>query len=95
MRKIVLVTALALGGCATMQGTNISVEAKKIQDAVRIGCSFVPTVQTIVSIINASAGSTIGIANDICMAITSVPLADGGKRKVVVRGVPVAGRKVR
>lgn len=87
--------ALALAGCATTGGGgNLTEKAKEIQNAVRIGCSFVPTIQTVVSIINAAAGSTLGIANEICMAITSVPLADGGKRKVIVRGVPVAGRRV-
>lgn len=96
MKKLVVILALALGGCATTGGGgNISEQARQIQQAVKVGCSFVPTIQTIVSIINASAGSTLGIANEICAAITSVPLADGGKRKVVVRGVPVAGRRVK
>lgn len=95
MKKVALILALALGGCATTGGSgNISDQARKIQADVKAICAFVPTIQTIVSIINASAGSTIGIANDICMAITSVPLADGGRRKVIVRGVPVAGRRV-
>ena len=95
MKKLVVLLALALGGCATTGGGDITSTAKQIQSTVKATCAFVPTIATIVSIINASAGSALGVASEICMAITSAPLADGGSRKVVVRGVPVAGRRVR
>ena len=98
MKKLIGISllALSLAGCATSGGGggNITETARQIQQVVKTTCAFVPTIQTIVSIINASAGQTLGIANEICAAITSVPLADGGKRKVIVRGVPVAGRRL-
>jgi hypothetical protein len=103
----ILALALALGGCATMpspipaiptapvvSSDQILTKAKEIQAQVARACAFVPTLASITSIISKSAGSYLGIANEICMAITSVPLADGGKRKVVVRGVPVAGKRI-
>lgn len=92
--------ALALGGCASIPSTgDISTKAKEIQAYTRTFCSFVPTIQTIVSIINAGAGQTLSIANDICAAVTTVPLADGGKRaaKVNVNGrvISLKGKFVR
>lgn len=100
MRKTLAIgiLAFALSGCATTGGVSpegISETAKKIQSYTRTFCSFVPTVQTIVSIISKSAGDSIGIARDICQAVTTAPLADGGTRRVVVRGVPVKGSFVR
>ncbi len=105
MRSLIGLTfAIALAGCAT--GTNgvptttqISETAKQIQTYTRTICSFVPTIATIVGIINAGAGQSLGIANDICAAVTTAPLADGpnpDKRNVAsVGNVVISGRFVR
>lgn len=99
---VISVLALSLAGCATSGGnsgapttTQINDTVKKIQDYTRTFCRFVPTVQTIVSIFSAGAGSAIGVANDICAAVTTAPLADGGPRAAKVKGVTIQGRFVR
>ena len=96
MKKLaMLVLCFGLTGCATGGGIDsgqITQKAKDIQNLTRTICAFVPTIQTVVSIINAGAGATIGIANDICAAITTVPLADGGSRSAKVH---VNGRTIR
>lgn len=98
MRKLILAVlcAVALSGCATTGGGgSVTDIAKQIQDGVRQACSFAPTINSILAILNKGGGSVVGVVNEICNAVTSAPLADGGRRKVVVRGVPVAGRRVR
>lgn len=98
MKKLTLAVALSamLAGCATTGGGggNISDTAKQIQAGVRTACNFVPTINTILAILGKGGGSVLGVVGEICAAVTSVPLADGGRRKVIVRGVPVAGRRV-
>ena len=98
----IVILAIGLGGCATTGGvsgpptpTQISDVAKQIQSYTKTACSFIPTIQTIVSIINAGAGSAFGIASDICQAVTTAPLADGGPRIVKVSGVTVHGKFVK
>lgn len=97
---VAAIIAFSLAGCATTgpgsvtPGT-ISETARQIQQYTATFCKFVPTIQTIVSIINTGAGSALGIATDICTAITTAPLADGGTRKVAVRGVRIKGQFVR
>lgn len=99
MKKLVLLLALALGGCATgLPSTeDISARAKQIQSYTKLACSFVPTVATIAAIVSkgGSAGIT-EIASDICTAVTTAPLADGpGDRIPRVKGVVVKGKFVR
>jgi len=87
---------VALAGCAGMPSTSdISARAKEIQGYTKLACSFVPTIATIVSIINAGAGAALTIANDICAAVTTAPLADGGPRQAKVNGVVIRGKFVR
>lgn len=96
MKRILLIGCLVLAGCATVPNSaDISTKAKEIQGYTKLACSFVPTIQTIVSIINAGAGAAISIANDICAAVTTAPLADGGPRQAKVNGVVVRGRFVK
>jgi len=102
MAKIIIVAALglALTGCATPGGggvtpTQISDTARQIQQYTRTFCSFVPTIQTIVSIVNRGAGDALSVATDICAAVTTAPLAEGGTRRIAVRGVPIRGTFVR
>lgn len=66
-------------------------KARKIQADVKALCNFIPTISSIVSVINASYGQTLSTAGEICLAVTSVPLAQGGSRKIVVRGVTIKG----
>lgn len=105
MKRIVFGLALLLGGCAT--GTNniptttqISDTAKQIQTYTRTICSFVPTIATIASIISAGgAAGVTQIAQDICAAVTTAPLADGPnpqlRNTASVNGVVISGRFVR
>lgn len=96
--RYLLIGALAvtLGGCATLgDGSEITTRARQIQQITTTLCRFVPTIQTIATIINKGAGDAIGIANDICAAVTTAPLSDGGTRRAYVQGVRVRGNFVR
>lgn len=98
MKKVIGVSLLALSltACASIPSTgDLSARAKQIQEYTRLACSFVPTIQTIASIINRGAGDALSVANDICVAVTTAPLAEGGKRRIVARGVVVKGKFVR
>lgn len=100
MKKLIGIAALGfvLSGCASTGGIDagaISERAKQIQQITTTLCRFVPTVQTIASIINKGAGDALSVANDICAAVTTAPLAEGGTRKIVARGVVVRGKFVR
>lgn len=100
MKKIALLLCLGLAGCGTTGGlpstADISARAKQIQEYTRLACSFVPTIATIASIIG-KGGSQLTIAQDICAAVTTMPLAEGpGRpRRPRVNNVPIHGRFVR
>lgn len=92
--------AIALAGCGTTGGTpsstSITDRAKQIQQYTKIACSFVPTVATVASILSSGAsGPAASIATDICNAVTTAPLADGGARVAYVNGVRIRGSFVR
>lgn len=94
------ILALSLGGCATGAGSgNISDTAKQIQETTRLICKFVPTITTIVNILSSGSSGSIGtIANDICAAVTNVPLssARGAAQRVPkLNGIPIKGKFVR
>lgn len=100
MKRIVFGLALLVSGCASVPSPgDISAKAKEIQGYTRLACSFVPTIATIASILSSGAGSLTTIAQDICAAVTTAPLADGPNpqlRNVAqVNGVAVAGRFVK
>lgn len=83
MKKLLILGMLALAGCAGVptSSADISAKAKEIQGYTKLACSFVPTIGTIANIL--SSGTSIPlmvIASDICAAITTTPLADGGPR---------------
>lgn len=86
MRKYLLIGMLALAGCSTVPSTgDITERAKEIQGYTKLACSFVPSIATIASIL--SSGVSIpftAIAADICSAVTTAPLADGGPRQAKV-----------
>lgn len=86
MRKLLLVGTLAVAGCSTVPSTGtITERAKEIQGYTKLACSFVPTIGTIAAILSSGASVPITtIANDICTAVTTAPLADGGPRQAKV-----------
>jgi hypothetical protein len=87
----------ALGACVTTEDVNSKIT--QVQDFTRIGCSFVPTVTTVAKIL--AAGNPIvdtasSVADAICAAVTTVPLADGpGDSRPRVNGVVVEGKFIR
>lgn len=98
MKYLAIALTLFLAACATPVDTaTITARAKQIQDYTRLACSFVPTIGTIANILSSgTAGPAIAIANDICTAVTTAPLADGPRRGPPhVRGVIIKGRFVR
>lgn len=99
MKKLLLIGCLALAGCGTtgsISTTDISDRAKQIQDYTKTFCKFVPTIGTIAAILSKGASaSIIGVATDICTAVTTAPLADGGPRVPRVNGVAIKGKWVR
>jgi len=98
MKYLSIVATLLLAGCATTPTTGqISEKVKQIQDYTRLACSFVPTIGTVANILSSGAAApAITIANDICIAVTTAPLADGPRRGPPhVRGVIIKGRFVR
>lgn len=102
MKKIAFVALLAVGlsGCATMGGTspeNISAKAKEIQRYTQLVCSFVPTIATVANIISSSSAPITTIAQDICSAVTTAPLADGRGKRIdpQVNGVKIKGKFVK
>lgn len=101
MKKLLLLTALLLSGCASTPGGvpttgDISNTAKEIQNYTRLFCSFVPTIGTIASILSAKAAMPVQVATDICAAVTTAPLAEGPGRRMDprVHGVRIKGRFV-
>lgn len=91
---------LTLAACATTGGVpssgDISDRVKQIQSLTATFCKFVPTVGTIANILSGGAASSVtAIATDICNAVTTAPLADGGRRAAYVNGVRVRGSFVR
>lgn len=97
MKKLLLIAALALplAACASGGGTTIS----DVQARTAKVCSFVPTATTVANILaarNSLVQSASSIANAICNAVTTRPLADGpGDRKPRVNGVVVRGKFIR
>lgn len=97
--------ALALAGCASLPGqTSVGTtptlpgtpapEPSKVKRLVMQGCGFVPTIETIASIVTASpfVPAAGAVAESICQAVTNIPFADGpGDHKPRVNGVVVQG----
>lgn len=108
MRKFLIIgiACLALAGCQTAQdvATSITTATQTIQQRARSVqgyatqiCSYAPTISTIISIFNSGYGTDVSsVANAICGAVTSIPLADGpGDRKPRVNGVVIKGQFIR
>ena len=98
---IVALVAASLAGCATNR-EEIDAKIKEVQDATKLACSFVPTVDTVAQIITAFTGGAeaVGLvgaaARGICNAVTTAPLADGpGDRIPRYRGVVINGHYIK
>lgn len=95
MKKLLLVGCLALAGCQTAQ---MDQTISDVQRYTQLACSFVPTVETVAKVL---AGGTVidtasSIANAICTAMTTRPLADGpGDRLPRVNGIVIKGKFVK
>lgn len=102
---IVAAGALALAGCnAADVAGQINSGSKAVNDKVETVrgiakqvCAYVPTVATVISIFNSGFGGDAAmVANAICNAVTTAPLADGpGDRVPRVNGVVIKGKFVR
>lgn len=100
MKKLALILCLGLGGCATAQlqqnTADVVAKAKIVQAKVVQYCQFAPALASVTKLISATIGNDVEfLANEICNAATSIPLADGGTRKIIVRGVEIKGHRVR
>lgn len=98
MKKIAIIASLLFfTACATPTTPgDLTDKAREIQGYTKLACKFIPTVATIAAILTSGASAPVAvIANDICTAVTTAPLADGGKRIIFVRGVEVKGKFIR
>ena len=100
MRKLLLTVILgaSLSGCATVPGGgSISDTVRQVQEYTRAACSFVPTVQVIIAIINARAGAAFDIVNQICAALNSPKGLVASKPTLLVNGkvIVIKGKYVR
>lgn len=70
-------------------------KAKQVQAYAITACQFEPQLASVIGLVNAAAGMGVGaIGNALCNAVTSIPLADGGTRKIIVNGVRIKGRRI-
>lgn len=102
MNKL-LIAGFSISAALLVAACDPTVETKKVQGAAVQACSFLPSADTVINIAKALYSPIIpftdaasSIANKICDAVTSVPLADGpGDHKPRVAGVIVKGSFVK
>lgn len=97
MRIAALALAAVLGGCATIPGQGplpVSEKTRQVIKGVQTACAFAPTVASIATLVSKSSAPVFQLVGEVCMAVSSVPLAEGGSRKVVVRGVVIKGKRI-
>lgn len=92
-KLIALMGCLLFTGCATSGGVQgVKDQIKLVQEYTKLACSFVPTVSTVTAIFSKGAGQSVDtVGSSLCLAVTSVPLSEGGKRGIYVKGVRVHG----
>lgn len=108
MKKLIFVALICggLAGCTTAQdiATSITTVTQSVQEKARSAqgyatqiCGFVPTIASVIAIFNSGFSQDVStVANAICNAVTSVPLADGpGDHLPRVNGIVVRGRFVK
>ena len=105
MKKFILIAALglALAGCGQTAGdiaTSITTVTASVKEKAQVAqgrattiCGYVPTIATLISIFNSGFSNDVStVANAVCNAVTSLPLADGpGDRKPRVNGIVIKG----
>ena len=71
MRKLaVILLALQLAACTTTQVQQIETFIGQVQSATAAACKFIPTVSTIISLVNTGIGQVVGvIAAAVCNAV--------------------------
>jgi len=83
----------------TVQDNAVTIQAKaKLAQSYAMQiCAYDPTISSVVAIINSGFSADVGVvANAICNAVTSIPLADGpGDHKPRVNGIVVKGSFVK
>lgn len=103
MKKLSLFLLLAVAGCTAQDtATSISTASQSVngkiagvQSYAAKVCRYVPTAATVLSIFNSGMGSDVAVvANAICNAVTTAPLADGGPRASYVNGIRIRGHRV-
>lgn len=108
---LALAVAVPLAGCAstssqqaqyiadkiTTYTADFKEKAKAVQARAIQICEYVPTAASVIAIFNSGIGADVGVvANAICAAVTTVPLADGpGDKRPKVGGVVVRGHFVK
>jgi hypothetical protein len=113
MRKLLLasVVALPLGGCLETVQTYtpavspvvsavVSVAPEAVQSAAVAACGYLPTAQTVASLVSVWTGVQVPdiaqqIAAEICAAVTTPRSARRSTTRPVVRGVVITGAFVR
>ena len=102
MKYLAVVGCLLLAGCGTtglgssVSTQQVSAKIKEVQEWTKTICKFVPTVGTIANILSGGQAMPVtAIADAICNAVTTAPLADGGRRTPKVNGVVVKGKFVK
>lgn len=101
MKKILFALALIIPLAACSEADVKNVQAKAVAS-----CGYLPTAQTVANIAKALYApsaividATSDIANKICNAVTTNPMADGPGKSVnyipQVAGVPVKGKFVK
>lgn len=105
MKKLLIITtlgsALLLSGCTGTGGITIPPNVQVIIDRVQMEaakyCAYVPTAQTVLSLISLgdpSLSSVIEIVKGIC-SVVSKPTVRRGAAKPVLKGVVIQGSFVR
>jgi hypothetical protein len=62
-----------------------------IQDRTAALCRFIPTAQTISSLISLDYGSVVAIADAICKAVTEPSGTEAGPTQREISGIPIEG----
>ena len=113
MRKLLLLGALVLAGCATAPPPstgpgvlsplvssgiiteNTRSKARQVQAYAVQYCQFEPELVSVIKLVNVAVGVGVdAIGGAVCNAATSIPLADGGTRRIVVNGVRIKGKRI-
>lgn len=105
LSAIVVLTALALGGCQTAQDVATSIttatqtakeKVKSVQGYAVSACGYLPLATSVTAIFTKYSQDVAVVGGAICDAVTTLPLADGpGDGKPRVAGVLVQGKFVK